>query len=161
MSSIESPSTNHSNCSRYLNELEREALDLSTTSHNRSLNDCTLLVHVMTNADDNHSMFLAYCRSPIMLTNGINETVAELRSRPYQMAHVRSATSHTGSTTADDDNRKSDYKRIINGSTGTGSTNQHGISTATIVRTHVLDVDSFVQVEYEYRSIVFSSTCKN
>lgn len=40
---IESPSTNLSDCSRYLNEIEREALDLSTASHNRSLNDCKFL----------------------------------------------------------------------------------------------------------------------
>ncbi len=42
--SIESPSTNLSDCSRYLGELEREALDLSTTSHNRSLNECKFVI---------------------------------------------------------------------------------------------------------------------
>ena len=41
---IESPSTNLSDCSRYLNEIEREALDLSTASHNRSLNDCRFFI---------------------------------------------------------------------------------------------------------------------
>jgi hypothetical protein len=56
-----------------------------------------------------------------MATNTMNDTVAELRSRPYQMANVRSATSQNGSTVVDDDTRKSDYKRIISGSTGSGS----------------------------------------
>ncbi|CAF3807825.1 unnamed protein product [Rotaria socialis] len=104
--SPESPSTNLSDCSRYLNEFEREALDLSNASHNRSLNE-------------------SFCRSPIISTNAMNDTLAELRSRPYQMAHVRSATSKNGSTVVDDDTRKSDYKRIISSSTGSGS-NQAG-----------------------------------
>lgn len=55
----------------------------------------------------------------------MNDTVAELRSRPYQMAHTRLATSHNGSTVVDEDARKSDYKRLTNGSSalsGIGST---------------------------------------
>ncbi|CAF1445050.1 unnamed protein product [Adineta ricciae] len=106
-SSPESPSTNLSDCSRYLNEIEREALDLSTASHNRSLND-------------------SFGRSPIMATNAMNDTVAELRSRPYQMAHVRSATNQNGSTVVDDDARKSDYKRIISNGVTPGSSGQTG-----------------------------------
>ncbi|CAF1132311.1 unnamed protein product [Rotaria sordida] len=106
-SSPESPSTNLSDCSRYLNGFDREALDLSNTSHSRSLNE-------------------SFGRSPIISTNAMNDTVAELRSRPYQMANVRSATSQHGSTVVDDDARKSDYKRIIsNSNTGSGS-NQTG-----------------------------------
>ncbi|CAF3220897.1 unnamed protein product [Rotaria sp. Silwood2] len=101
-SSPESPSTNLSDCSRYLNEFEREALDLSNASHSRSLNE-------------------SFCRSPIISTNAMNDTVAELRSRPYQMAHVRSATNQNGSTVVDDDARKSDYKRIVSSGTGSGS----------------------------------------
>jgi len=112
-SSPESPSMNLSDCSRYLNELEREALDVSTASHNRSLND-------------------SQCRSPIIATNFMNDTVAELRSRPYQMAHIRSATSNNGSTVVDDDTRKSDYKRIINGNTTSGITSQTGNTSNTV-----------------------------
>ncbi|CAF1231210.1 unnamed protein product [Adineta steineri] len=109
-SSPESPSTNLSDCSRYLTELERDALDLSATSHNRSLNE-------------------SFGRSPIMATNAMNDTVAELRSRPYQMAHIRSATSQNGSTVVDDDTRKSDYKRIISSNTGSGSGQTSGTQT--------------------------------
>ncbi|CAF1171935.1 unnamed protein product [Adineta steineri] len=109
-SSPESPSTNLSDCSRYLTELERDALDLSATSHNRSLNE-------------------SFGRSPIMATNAMNDTVAELRSRPYQMAHIRSATSQNGSTVVDDDTRKSDYKRIISSNTGSGTGQTSGTQT--------------------------------
>ncbi|CAF4034135.1 unnamed protein product, partial [Rotaria magnacalcarata] len=105
--SPESPSTNLSDCSRYLNEFEREALDVSNASHNRSLNE-------------------SFCRSPIISTNAMNDTVAELRSRPYQMAHVRSATSQNGSTVVDDDTRKSDYKRIVSSSSAGSGSNQTG-----------------------------------
>ena len=64
----------------------------------------------------------ALYRSPITATNVMNDTVAELRARPYQMAHVRSAASQNGSTAVDDDARKSDYKRIIsNNSVATSS----------------------------------------
>lgn len=45
---LESPTTNLSDCSRYLNELERDALDLSTASHNRSLNDCKFILRKKT-----------------------------------------------------------------------------------------------------------------
>ncbi|CAF4454602.1 unnamed protein product, partial [Adineta steineri] len=88
----------------------RDALDLSATSHNRSLNE-------------------SFGRSPIMATNAMNDTVAELRSRPYQMAHIRSATSQNGSTVVDDDTRKSDYKRIISSNTGSGSGQTSGTQT--------------------------------
>jgi len=67
-------------------------------------------------------LFLAaYARSPIMNTNSMNDTVAELRSRPYQMAHVRSSGSQNGSTVVDDDARKSDYKRILSNTSGSAS----------------------------------------
>ena len=131
-SSTESPSTNLSDCSRYLNDLEREALDLSTASHNRSLNDCKFVE--LSSSWRLHLPRLAYCRSPIMSTNAMNDTVAELRSRPYQMAHVRSATSHNGSTVVDDDARKSDYKRIVGSSAGAIGTNPSGSTTTTVVR---------------------------
>ena len=64
----------------------------------------------------------------------MNDTVAELRARPYQMAHIRSATSHNGSTVVDDDARKSDYKRIVNSNIGISGTNQTGNNTTTVVR---------------------------
>ena len=130
----ESPSTNLSDCSRYLNELEREALDLSTASHNRSLNDCTSLIFIEFCSSTMSFLSSAYCRSPIISTNFMNDTVAELRARPYQMAHVRSATSQNGSTVVDDDTRKSDYKRIINGNTPTGATSQTGSTSNAVVR---------------------------
>ncbi|UJR13953.1 hypothetical protein I4U23_000956 [Adineta vaga] len=120
-SSPESPSTNLSDCSRYLNEIEREALDLSTVSHNRSLNE-------------------SFGRSPIMATNAMNDTVAELRSRPYQMAHIRSATSQNGSTVVDDDTRKSDYKRIVSNGSASGSSGQTG-NTQTIVKWRKVRID--------------------
>jgi hypothetical protein len=67
-----------------------------------------------------------------MATNAMNDTVAELRSRPYQLANVRSATSQNGSTVVDDDSRKSDYKRIVNNNTGSAS-GQTGGTQTTIV----------------------------
>lgn len=106
-----------------MNELEREALDLSTASHNRSLNDCKFFTFDRTISPSNNVIPALY-RSPITATNAMNDTVAELRSRPYQMAHVRSAASQNGSTVVDDDARKSDYKRIVSNNTVTtgGST---------------------------------------
>ncbi len=74
----------------------------------------------------------AYGRSPLIATNTMNDTVAELRSRPYQMANVRSATSQNGSTVVDDDARKSDYKRIVSSTTGSGN-DQTGGTQQTIV----------------------------
>lgn len=67
-----------------------------------------------------------------MATNAMNDTVAELRSRPYQMAHVRSATSQNGSTVVDDDARKSDYKRIVSSITGSGSGQTGGTQTTVV-----------------------------
>lgn len=68
-----------------------------------------------------------------MATNAMNDTVAELRSRPYQMAHVRSATSQNGSTVVDDDARKSDYKRIISNGATPGSSGQTGTTQNVLV----------------------------
>ena len=62
----------------------------------------------------------------------MNDTVAELRSRPYQMAHVRSATSQNGSTVVDDDARKSDYKRIVSGNTGSANGQTGGTQTTVV-----------------------------
>ena len=129
---IESPSTNLSDCSRFLTELEREALDLSAVSHNRSLNDCEFISKPILIVTDNR-IDLALCRSPVMSTNAMNDTVAELRSRPYQMAHVRSATSQNGSTVVDDDSRKSDYKRLINGPGGVNGSSSIGNTSSTVV----------------------------
>ena len=63
----------------------------------------------------------------------MNDTVAELRSRPYQMAHVRSATSQNGSTVVDDDTRKSDYKRIVSGTNTAGGLQSSGSTQNTVV----------------------------
>jgi hypothetical protein len=62
----------------------------------------------------------------------MSDTVAELRSRPYQMAYVRSATSQNGSTVVDDDTRKSDYKRIVSGTTATGNIQTGGTQTTIV-----------------------------
>jgi hypothetical protein len=67
-----------------------------------------------------------------MSTNSTNDTVAELKSRPYQMAHIRSATSQNGSTVVDDDTRKSDYKRIVSSNTGTGAGQTGGTQTTVV-----------------------------
>ena len=63
----------------------------------------------------------------------MNDTVAELRSRPYQIGHIRSATNQHGSTVVDDDTRKSDYKRMI------GSGNESDINQAGGIKTKIVN----------------------
>lgn len=79
----------------------------------------------------------------------MNDTVAELRLRPYQMAHVRSATNQNGSTVVDDDARKSDYKRILNTSTGSSSS-QTGGTQNTVVSLNIkyLNIRKFYDLFY-------------
>jgi hypothetical protein len=76
----------------------------------------------------------AFGRSPVIATNAMNDTVAELRSRPYQIAHVRSATNQNGSTVVDDDARKSDYKRIVSNNTGSGIGQTSGTQNVVVSR---------------------------
>jgi hypothetical protein len=105
----------------------------------------------------------AFGRSPIISTDTMSDTVAELRSRPYQMAHVRSATSQNGSTVVDDDTRKSDYKRIVSNTTGSGNA-QTGGTQNTVVSTPKKRISfySFINLEMaksSYRwSTIISST---
>jgi hypothetical protein len=92
----------------------------------------------------------------------MNDTVAELRSRPYQMAHVRSATSQNGSTVVDDDARKSDYKRIISNNTGsatgqTGGTQNTVVSIREVITTREgVDCNAYKNfIDTEYICIIF------
>lgn len=75
----------------------------------------------------------------------MNDTVAELRSRPYQMANVRSATNQNGSTVVDDDTRKSDYKRIVSSNTGSAS-GQTGGTQTTVVSIQLRIFENFYRI---------------